>query len=68
MRALDDKELTAVATITIRKKEQLCALRPKDGALMLETLYYPDEIRAQPEVEAGQGQGHRARAGYGLHA
>ena len=31
MRALEKKGLTAIATITIRKKEQLCALRPKDG-------------------------------------
>ena len=51
MRTLEKKSLTAIATITIRKKEQLCALRPKDGALMLETLYYPDEIRAQPEMD-----------------
>src|ERR671915_498650 len=48
IRTLEKKSLTAIATITIRKKEQLCALRPRDGALMLETLYYPDEIRAQP--------------------
>ena len=51
LRALEKKGLTAVATITIRKKEQLCALRPKDGAIMLETLYYPDEVRAQPEMD-----------------
>jgi DNA end-binding protein Ku len=51
IRTLEKKGLTAIATITIRKKEQLCALRPKDGALMLETLYYPDEIRAQPEMD-----------------
>jgi len=51
IRALEEKSLTAIATITIRKKEQLCALRPKDGGLMLETLYYPDEIRAQPEMD-----------------
>jgi DNA end-binding protein Ku len=50
MRTLEKKGLTAIANITIRKKEQLCALRPKDGALMLETLYYPDELRAQPEM------------------
>jgi DNA end-binding protein Ku len=50
IRTLEKKGLTAIANITIRKKEQLCALRPKDGALMLETLYYPDEIRAQPET------------------
>jgi DNA end-binding protein Ku len=51
IRTLEKKALTAIATITIRKKEQLCALRPRDGALMLETLYYPDEIRAQPEMD-----------------
>lgn len=51
IRTLEKKGLTAIATITIRKKEQLCALRPLDGALMLETLYYPDEIRARPEMD-----------------
>jgi DNA end-binding protein Ku len=54
IRTLEKKGLTAIATITIRKKEQLCALRPKDGALMLETLYYPDEIRARPEMDLKQ--------------
>ncbi len=51
IRTLEKKGLTAIATITIRKKEQLCALRPKDGGMMLETLYYPDEIRARPEMD-----------------
>jgi DNA end-binding protein Ku len=51
IRTLEKKNLTAMATITIRKKEQLCALRPRDGVLLLETLYYPDEIRKQPEVD-----------------
>ena len=51
LRALREKQLTAIATITIRKKEQLCALRARDGALMLETLYYPDEVRAAPETD-----------------
>jgi len=50
LKAMEEKELTALATITIRKKEQLCAIRPHDGAIMLETLYYPDEVR-QPEVD-----------------
>jgi DNA end-binding protein Ku len=40
-------DLSAVATITIRKKEQLCVLRPHEGTIMLETLYYPDEIRME---------------------
>jgi DNA end-binding protein Ku len=56
MRALKEKGLTAVAKIAIRNKERLCALRPMDGTLVLETLFYPDEIRVQkesdiPEVE-----------------
>ena len=46
MKAMERKGLTAIATITIRNKEQLCAIRPKDGTIMLETLYYPDEVRA----------------------
>jgi DNA end-binding protein Ku len=46
LKAMERKGLTALATITIRKKEQLCAIRPKDGAIMLETLFYPDEVRA----------------------
>jgi DNA end-binding protein Ku len=45
LRALREKDLTAIAKITMREKEQLCAVRPYRGALVLETLYYPDEIR-----------------------
>ena len=51
MRALKEKELTAVAKIAIRNKEQLCVLRPYNGTLMLETLFYPDEIRVQQGAE-----------------
>jgi DNA end-binding protein Ku len=51
LQALDKKGLTALATITIRKKEQLCALRPRDGVVMLETLYYPDEVRQEHGVD-----------------
>jgi DNA end-binding protein Ku len=49
LQAMEKKGLTALATITIRKKEQLCAIRPKEGAIVLETLYYPDEVR-RPEA------------------
>lgn len=48
MKALKDKQLTGIAKIAIRNKEQLCALRPMDGTLVLETLFYPDEIREVP--------------------
>jgi len=58
MRALREKNLTAIAKIAIRNKERLCALRAKDGTLVLETLFYPDEIRIEkqeaPDVEVSQ--------------
>ena len=50
LKALAEKKLSAVATITIRKKEQLCVLRPNAGTIVLETLYYPDEVRMERGV------------------
>jgi DNA end-binding protein Ku len=51
LRALEEKKLSATASITIRKKEQLCVLRALNGTIMLETLYYPDEIRQERGVD-----------------
>jgi DNA end-binding protein Ku len=51
LKALEEKKLSAVATITIRKKEQLCVLRPHQGTMVLETLYYPDEVRMERGVD-----------------
>lgn len=45
MYALHERKMTAVAKVTLRKKEQLCALRPYGNLLILETLYYSDEVR-----------------------
>lgn len=56
MHAMRAKGLTAVAHITIRKREQLCALRPQGGNLMLETLYYADELRVQMDKEESEVQ------------
>src|SRR3954469_8740919 len=50
LKALGERKLNAVATITIRQKEQLCVLRSHEGTMMLETLYYPDEIRLERGV------------------
>lgn len=55
MRALKTKQVSAVAKIALRNRESLCILRASEnGLLMLETLYYPDEVRTadvQPEPE-----------------
>jgi Ku protein len=51
LKALEQKRLTAIATVTMRNKEQLCAIRAHNGVLMLETLYYPDEVRKHTEID-----------------
>lgn len=47
LEALKARDIVAVATIAIRNKEVICALRPSgDGeVIMLHTLFWPDEIR-----------------------
>ncbi len=50
-KALEEKKLSATASITIRKKEQLCVLRAHEGTIMLETLFYPDEIRQERGID-----------------
>lgn len=56
MQSMLNKNMTAVASVAIRSKQRLCALRPMDGTLMMSTLLYPDEIRVEkgkplPSVE-----------------
>jgi DNA end-binding protein Ku len=51
LKALERKSLTAIATVTMRNKEQLCAIRARNGVIMLETLFYPDEIRKSADVD-----------------
>src|SRR5262249_39047924 len=48
-KVLQAKNASGVAKIALRNKEQLCALRPLDGTLVLDTLRYPDEIREHEE-------------------
>jgi DNA end-binding protein Ku len=50
LKVLEKKGVTGVASIAIRNKESLCALRPLDGTLLLETLHYPDEIREREDI------------------
>ena len=52
-RALEETGKVAIAKIVIRNKQHLAALRPWDKALVLETMYYADEVR-QPEQVNGK--------------
>lgn len=49
-RAMADSGRTAVATFVMRSKQYLAAIRPVDGVLTLETLFYEDEVRAARDV------------------
>jgi DNA end-binding protein Ku len=50
-RALAETGMTAVAKIAFRDREHLCALRPVDGVLLMNTLHWPDEIRPSAELK-----------------
>jgi DNA end-binding protein Ku len=55
VKALEQTGKVGIAKVVIRNKEHLAALRPYERALLLETMYYADEIR-QPESVDGKGQ------------
>jgi DNA end-binding protein Ku len=45
-RALQEESKVGIAKVSFRDKEHLAALRFRDDAFVLETMYWPDEIRA----------------------
>jgi len=47
-RALEETGKVGIAKVVIRNKQHLACLRPYEGVLLLETMYYADEVR-QPE-------------------
>jgi len=51
--ALEDKGRVGIAKVSIREKQQLATLRSKDGVLVMETMYWPDEIREGEFEELG---------------
>ncbi len=50
--AMSQSGRIAVAKVTIREKQTLCVLRVHGDAVLLETIFYPDEIRPVAEVPA----------------
>jgi len=55
VRALDETGKVGVAKVVIRNKQHLAAVRPYEGILVLETMYYADEVR-KPEKIDGKAQ------------
>jgi DNA end-binding protein Ku len=55
-RVLDETGRVAVAKVTIRTKERLATLRVYDETMVLETMYWPDEIRSIKELDLPSGK------------
>jgi DNA end-binding protein Ku len=50
VRALEETGRVGIAKVVIRNKQHLACLRPYDDALVLETMYYADEVRRPQEI------------------
>ena len=59
VRALDETGKVGIAKVVIRNKQHLAALRPYDDVLVLETMYYADEVR-KPEAVDGDARLQKA--------
>ena len=55
-RALEETGRVAVAKVAIRSKERLATLRVFEETLVLETMYWPDEIRSTSQLELPSGR------------
>lgn len=54
LRALDETGRVAIAKVVIRNKQHLACVRPAGKTLVLETMYYADEVRQPEEAPAPQ--------------
>jgi DNA end-binding protein Ku len=51
--AMEQTGKVAIAKVLIRSKQSLAALRIKDRVLVMETIFYPDEIRSPASLNTG---------------
>lgn len=49
--ALEDTDKVALAKVAIREKQHMATLRVHDGVLVMETMYWPDEVRSPEFTE-----------------
>jgi DNA end-binding protein Ku len=51
LKALDRSGKVGIGTFVLRTKQYLAAIRPSDGVLALETMYFADEVRKAGDLE-----------------
>ena len=54
--ALEQAQHAAIAKYSTRGREELVLIRPREGALVMQTLRYADELRPVSEVPIGAGE------------
>jgi len=59
--ALQETGRIAVARVVIRSKERLATVRAYDDTLVLETMFWPDEIRSTGTLDLPEGQKNQVR-------
>jgi DNA end-binding protein Ku len=57
--AMKDAGKVAVARVVIRSKEQLVAIRPRDGVLTMETMLFADEVIPPDDLEDAPADGKK---------
>ena len=60
-KALEETQRLALARVTIRTRERLATVRAYDGTLMLETMFWPDEIRSTGALDLPEGGAAKVR-------
>jgi DNA end-binding protein Ku len=56
VRALEETGRVAIAKVVIRNKQHLAAVRPYEAVLLLETMYYSDEVRKPEALDGDLGK------------
>src|SRR6266545_6905981 len=62
VRALDETGKVGIAKVVIRNKQHLACLRTYDGVLLLETMYYADEVRKPESLDGDLGTARLQKA------
>ncbi len=51
LQAMEDRQRAGIGMVVMRNKQYLAAVRPRDGALAMSTMYFADEIVAKGDVD-----------------
>jgi DNA end-binding protein Ku len=66
LRAMEQSGMAAVGKFVLWGKENLCLIRSQENALVLETLFFADDVRSKSEIEEAVGEVELQEAELGL--